>query len=129
MLGVIRSKAMRIRAWLRGDDEGVATAEFAVVMPVVVIMAALLLYAARACVVQLECQDAASNVARELIINESADTQVIAQASTGSSIHVQLSTIGNRIEVTTTCTVLADPLDVLPGTVRGHALGIRQESA
>lgn len=53
---------------LQRDDEGTATAEFAVVLPVIVVLAALLLYLGRASVVSVGCQDAAANAARALMV-------------------------------------------------------------
>ena len=46
--GTVRHMAQRLGHWFRAHDEGAATAEFAVVLPAVVVMLALLLYTARA---------------------------------------------------------------------------------
>lgn len=110
----------RLRAWMRGDDDGAATAEFAVVLPVVVVTAALLLYLARASVTQISCQDAAADVARATLVS---DVGVAAPAG----VQVAVADGGDRITVTTTCRVLADPLGVLPATVHGRAVVVKQD--
>lgn len=74
----------RLRAWTR-DDDGAATAEFAVVLPVVVVAAA------------------------------------------PAGVQVTVAESGGHITVTTTCHVLADPLGVLPTTVHGRAVVVKQE--
>ncbi|UBY94305.1 pilus assembly protein [Bifidobacterium pseudolongum] len=116
--------AQRLGRWLRAHDEGAATAEFAVVLPAVVVMVALLLYTARACVVQLECQDAAA-VARQLVVLDG--DVAAARASAGAGVHVAVAGEANRYVVTTTCRVVSDPLHVIPGSVHGNAVGMKQD--
>ncbi len=122
--GAVRHMAQRLGRWFRAHDEGAATAEFAVVLPAVVVMLALLLYTARACVVQLECQDAAAAVARQLVV---LDGDVAARASAGAGVHVAVAGEANQYVVTTTCRVVSDPLHVIPGSVRGNAVGVKQD--
>ena len=117
--------AQRLGRWLRAHDEGAATAEFAVVLPAVVVMVALLLYTARACVVQLECQDAAAAVARQLVVLDG--DAASARASAGAGVHVAVASEANRYVVTTTCRVVSDPLHVIPGSVHGKAVGVKQD--
>lgn len=119
--GAVRHMAQRLGHWFRTHDEGAATAEFAVVLPAVVVMLALLLYTARACVVQLECQDAAAAVARQLVVLDG--DVATARASAGAGVHVAVAGEANRYVVTTTCRVVSDPLHVIPGSVRGNAVG------
>nr|WP_242505387.1 hypothetical protein [Bifidobacterium pseudolongum] len=85
-------------------------------------MLALLLYTARACVVQLECQDAAAAVARQLVVLDG--DVAAARASAGAGVHVAVAGEANRYVVTTTCRVVSDPLHVIPGSVRGNAVGV-----
>lgn len=109
----------RLRAWTR-DDDGAATAEFAVVLPVVVVAAALLLYLARASVMQISCQDAAADVARAALVSGDG-------VAAPAGVQVAVAESGGHITVTTTCHVLADPLGVLPATVHGRAVVVKQE--
>lgn len=109
----------RLRAWMRGDD-GAATAEFAVVLPVVVAAAALLLYLARASITQISCQDAAADAARAALVRDD-------DVSAPAGVQLTVSDGGDRITVTTTCRVLADPLGVLPTTVHGRAVVMKQD--
>ncbi len=95
------------------------------VLPAVVVMLALLLYTARACVVQLECQDAAAAVARQLVVLDG--DVAAARASAGAGVHVAVAGEANRYVVTTTCRVVSDPLHVIPGSVRGNAVGVKQD--
>lgn len=123
--GAVRHMAQRLGHWFRTHDEGAATAEFAVVLPAVVVMLALLLYTARACVVQLECQDAAAAVARQLVVLDG--DVATARTSAGAGVHVAVAGEANRYVVTTTCRVVSDPLHVIPGSVRGNAVGVKQD--
>ena len=51
-------------------DSGAATAEFAVVLPAVAMVAMVLLCLTRTVTVSMRCQDAASAVVRELVTRE-----------------------------------------------------------
>ena len=51
-------------------DRGAATAEFAVVLPAVAMVAMVLLCLTRTVTVSMRCQDAASAVVRELVTRE-----------------------------------------------------------
>ncbi len=114
------------------DDEGAATAEFAVVLPVIVVLAALLLYLGRASVVSVGCQDAAANAARALMVAGNAlesGSQAVAQTAAGDGVRIQVRTAGNGFEVIAHCAVVADPWGVVPRTVTGRAHGIWQEES
>lgn len=115
---------------LQRDDEGAATAEFAVVLPVIVVLAALLLYLGRASVVSVGCQDAAANAARALMVAGNAlesGSQAVAQTAAGDGVRIQVRPAGNGFEVIAHCAVVADPWGVVPRTVTGRAHGIWQE--
>lgn len=128
MVGRARRGVDRIRAWCAGVDPGAATAEFAVIMPAVVLMVTLLLYSVRACVVQLECQDAASNAARAAVVEgPGTSLQDIAMQSAPSASQVGVTRDGGRVRVEVRCTVVADPMGVLPATVVATAVGVEQE--
>lgn len=115
---------------LQRDDDGAATAEFAVVLPVIVVLAALLLYLGRASVVSVGCQDAAANAARALMVQGSGSgSQAVAQTAAGDGVRIQVRTAGNGFEVIAHCAVVADPWGVVPRTVTGRAHGIWQEES
>ncbi|NEG69838.1 TadE/TadG family type IV pilus assembly protein [Bifidobacterium choloepi] len=117
----------RFRDAPRREDDGAATAEFAVVMPMVIVLASLLLYMARASVVSMECQEAAANVARVLVLQgDNADVEGIAQSSTSTDVQLAIATAQDTVTVTTTCAVVPDPLHVLPTTVTVTAVNVRQ---
>ncbi len=110
------------------DDQGAAIAEFAMVLPVIVVLAGLLLYWGRASVVSIGCQDAAANVARTLVAQEqTGDLHMAAQTVAGANVGVEVNDLGSSIEVTTKCAVVADPWGIVPRTVTGHAVGVKQE--
>ena len=91
-------------------DRGAVTAEFAVVLPAVAMVAMVLLCLTRTVTVSMRCQDAASAVVRELVTREGG----LSGADDGHSIRV-----------TAQCPVLPDPFGVLPVKVTGSATGWR----
>lgn len=120
----------RLGRTLWHDDQGAATAEFAMVLPVIVVLAGLLLYWGRASVVSIGCQDAAANVARTLVAQEqTGDLHMAAQTVAGANVGVEVNDLGSSIEVTTKCAVVADPWGIVPRTVTGQAVGVKQEQS
>ncbi|NEG90036.1 TadE family type IV pilus minor pilin [Bifidobacterium aerophilum] len=117
---------------LRRADRGAATAEFAVVLPAVVAVAALLFGLSRAVIVTMGCQDAAAAVARELIVagkDGGFDAQATARAVAGDGVAVAVSygdggSGGTTVTVVAQCPVVPDPLGVLPTRVTGRATGV-----
>lgn len=124
-----RRMLRRARTGLRAWDEGAATAEFAVVLPVVVVMTALLLATARACIVQLECQDTAADVARALAVRGAEGSAVTGARPFGDGVRVSVVEHDDRYEVTATCPVAADAMRVLPVRVTGGATALKQDGA
>lgn len=113
--------------WRRIADEGSVTAEFAVVLPAVVMVALLLIGLTRTVAVTMQCQDAAAVAVRELVVSgERSDPQSAAQAVAGDGVSVSVQHNGDRVSVTVTCPVLPGPLDVLPTRVTAEAAGIMQ---
>lgn len=105
-----------------------ATAEFAVVLPVIVMLAALMLYLGRASVVSVGCQDAAANAARALMVQGSGSgSQAMAQAAAGDGARIEVRPAGIGFEVIAHCAVVADPWGIVPRMVTGRAHGIWQE--
>ena len=108
-----------------GSDAGAVTAEFATVLPAVVVMAVLLLSLARTVMVSIGCQDAASAAARELVAAGSdADPSAIASAVAEGGVAVSVARDGELVTVTARCPVIPDPMGVLPTKVEARAVGV-----
>lgn len=110
-------------------DEGAATAEFAVLLPVVVAVAALLLGLTRATVVTMNCHRAAAVVVRAETLQSGGDT------SGGNASDAVTSMVGSDASVTVhqrdgvvtasvRCPVMPDPLSILPVSVTATASGV-----
>lgn len=56
------------RGWRLAADEGAVTAEFAVVLPAVILVAVVLIALARTVTVSMSCQDAAAVAVREIVV-------------------------------------------------------------
>ncbi|MCI1832695.1 MAG: pilus assembly protein [Bifidobacterium sp.] len=122
-----------------GGDRGAVTAEFALILPSVVMMAVLLLCLVRGATASMGCQDAASAAARQVVALESsirsgggyapgADPEAVAgktaHAIAGEGATVSTHVDAGRIEVTVQCPVLPDSFGFLPVNVHGSAVGI-----
>ena len=111
------------------QELGAATAEFAVVLPVVVAVVALLLLVARTATVAMACQDAAGVVVRELtaLDTREGDREVaerLVRQLAGAHTQVSITYETDTMTVRTQCPVVPDPLGVLPEKVTGEAVGI-----
>lgn len=108
------------------SDPGTVTAEFAIILPVIVVIIALLLYAARMSAVSIACQDAAATVARALVVgDDTVDAAAMVRAAVGGHANVVVQESATAFTVTTSCPVLADPWHVLPAAVDGNATGVK----
>ena len=120
----------RIRPTL-SSEHGAVTAEFAVVLPAVVVVIAMILVLARFTMVSMACQDAAAVVVRELVIaQDSAAAQAptsIARRVAGDDTEVSLSYQSDAVVVETRCPVVPDPLRLLPQQAVGKATGVLNE--
>lgn len=106
-------------------ERGSVTAEFATVLPAVMVVALLLLSLTRLVGVSIGCQDAASAAARAAVAaGGGADASVAARNAVGDGIALNVSTAGQRVSVVARCPVLSDPRGVLPTVVEGRAVGI-----
>ncbi|KFI47984.1 TadE family type IV pilus minor pilin [Bifidobacterium biavatii] len=106
-------------------DEGAATAEFAVVLPAVVVVALLLMCLTRTVVVSMDCQDAAAAAARELVVaGDDADPSATARVVAGDDVSVSVARDSDLATVTVQCPVVPDPIGVLPTNVTGKATGV-----
>lgn len=119
-----------LRTWLSRHDAGAATAEFAMVLPAVVMVAAVLLGMTRTVIVSMDCQDAASAVARQQLVaatadpQDTTDPQATARAVAGEGASASVSRSGDDIHVVVQCPVLPDPFGVLPTKVTGSATAV-----
>lgn len=116
-----------LRHALIRDDRGTVTAEFAVVLPTVMVVALLLLSSARAVMVSMNCQEAARVAAREMVIASDGDanpSDVVARIA-GPHATVRITEQRDQITVITRCPVGPGPLGVLPVAVEGEAVGLR----
>ncbi|WEV72695.1 TadE family type IV pilus minor pilin [Bifidobacterium sp. ESL0790] len=117
----------KARDAVRGVDRGVVTAEFATVLPAVVVIAALLLLLARAVTVEMNCQDAASVGARVAVTTKDdgrARTAALEAADHGAQVSISRGV--TKVDVVVSCPVMPDPLHVLPHAVEGKATGLLQ---
>ncbi|WP_236632702.1 TadE family type IV pilus minor pilin [Bifidobacterium xylocopae] len=104
------------------------TAEFAVILPAVVAVAALLLGLTQAVCVSMSCQDAARNAAREVVVHRGeGDPAGVAQQVAGTGAATSLERSGQQVRVSVTCPVISTPLGVLPGRVSGSAVAMLNE--
>lgn len=111
--------------WKRRYDEGSATAEFAVVLPCVAVVAMLVLCLGRASVVSMNCQDAAAAGARAMTVigtdgEARARNAALAAAVEGSSVSFMVGP--DSVAVTVQCPIVPDPVGVLPARVVGKAV-------
>lgn len=107
------------------SEQGSVTAEFATVLPAVMVVALLLLSLTRLVGVSIGCQDAASAAARAVVsAGGEVDASVAAQRAVGNGIAVSVSTTGRRVSVVARCPVVPDPRGILPTVVEGRAVGV-----
>ncbi|BDR53777.1 hypothetical protein KIM372_16840 [Bombiscardovia nodaiensis] len=110
------------------SDCGSVTAEFAVILPAVVAVAALLLVLTQTVTVSLNCQDAARYAAREVVVNQGGgDPAAVAKKVAGPKAEVTLQRANQSVSVVVSCPVVAGPFGVLPPHVSGSAVGMLNE--
>lgn len=112
----------RVTHWFSADA-GAVTAEYATVLPCIIMVMALVLALGRTSVVMMGCHDAAANVARALTVGNN-EEQALSTVSRSSGITVSLARREGSIEVATTCPVIPDPWHVLPTWVHGRAVAV-----
>ncbi len=117
--------------WIHREDSGSVTAEFAVIIPVVLSMVALLLSLTRAVVVRVECQQAASAGARVAVaesnpqLRESRARKAIMDVA-GSEVKADITSDDSSITVVTHCPVGGKALSIVPVLLTGKAIGVLQ---
>lgn len=107
-------------------DDGAVTAEFASVLPAVLMIAILLFALARGVMVSMTCQDAASAAARSAVSAGGGEAGAKAAARTvaGRDVDLDIDYDGDTVTVVTHCPVVPDPMGVLPTSVTGKAVGV-----
>jgi Flp pilus assembly protein TadG len=108
---------------------GTVTAEFAVILPLVALLAGLLLCSGSAVITRMDCQDAVSQGARYLGAAEDSpqrraeiEKTVLAHAPSGSSL--TFTSVKPGIQLTLTCPIHAGALRLMPLHVQQSAIGI-----
>ncbi|WP_243388804.1 TadE family type IV pilus minor pilin [Bifidobacterium simiarum] len=116
-------------SWRYGIERGTVTAEFAVVLPAVMVLALLLFGSARAVTVGMTCQEAARAAAREIVVSAESggDPSGVVSRIAGSGASVSVSRGGTEVTVTTRCPVMPGPLGILPASMTGKAVAILHE--
>lgn len=115
------------RSARRRSDAGAVTAEFAVVLPAVVVVAAVLIALSRTVVVSMGCQDAASAAVREIVVSgDEADPAGAVRSVAGSDASVTTVSGDATVTVSVSCPVIPDPLGILPVSVTAEATGVVQ---
>ena len=112
----------------READRGAVTAEFAVMVPSVVLLLALVLGLTSASVARASCSDAARAVARMLVVERSAPIgagllEATARDIAGPTASVAVEESGDFVRVTVTAAVGRGPGQLLPARVSATALG------
>lgn len=126
--GVIQGRS---HGFTRDGQRGAITAEFAMVLPIAVVLMVLLLSLTHVVTVSMACQDAASSAVRELVVarvpaqSDQARNMVsaAARAVAGKGATATVSEDGGLVTVHTQCPVVSGMGNVLPASVRGSASG------
>lgn len=114
-------------AWWRCSDAGAVTAEFSMVLPSVLIIILLLCGIGRFVITMMQCHDAATQVAYDLVIHHNASRAVsIAQQIAGSRSTVQVRKQGQYAQISVSAPLIPDPLRVLPFRAESHVTQIIQ---
>lgn len=129
VLKTVKRCRKRWTSWNARADSGTVTAEFAVILPAFIVMAALLLAMAQVARVGMGCQDAARAVAREVVLARSdADPTALARRVAGRGVQVDVEEGGGQVRVKVACPVLKGPFGILPPRVFGQAVAVLEES-
>ncbi len=118
-----------VRQRCAAADHGTVTAEFAILLPVVMALAMLILGLTRTVIVGLNCQEAARIAAREIVVSgDAARASALVHAIAGSAARVSLSESADSTTVSTQCPIIADSLGILPIRMSGRAIAFHHES-
>jgi tight adherence protein B len=123
------SRSSRSRCGRLQEDRGSATAETAIVLPVVVMMVLVILVAGVGIGTQVQLESAARTAAREMARGESEDSAIgAAQKVAGDEITVSIGTEGDwvRVQVTRPLAVRSGPLAGMSWQLDAQAQGRRE---
>lgn len=102
-------------------DSGAVTAEFAIILPTVVILAIVLIFVGKSVVNTMNCNDAAGQVAYYIAsTHDSKEAQNIVHKVSGKNSSVKVEYVGNMANIVVSCPVVPDPLKVLPMQVEAR---------
>ena len=105
------------------------TAEFAVMLPAVIVVAMLILVLTRLAAVQIGCQDAA-RVAQTLstahgVRGQDARIVSAARQHAGTYASVSISEDAQAVRIDVTCPAGPGPLHIFPASLHGHAYAVK----
>lgn len=102
-------------------DSGAATAEFAIILPTVAILAIVLIFVGKSVVNTMNCNDAAGQVAYYIAsTHDSKEAQNIVHKVSGKNSSVKVEYVGNMANIVVSCPVVPDPLKILPMQVEAR---------
>lgn len=102
-------------------DSGAVTAEFAIIIPTVAILAIVLIFVGKSVVNTMNCNDAAGQVAYYIAsTHDSKEAQNIVHKVSGKNSSVKVEYVGNMANIVVSCPVVPDPLKVLPMQVEAR---------
>lgn len=102
-------------------DSGAVTAEFAIILPTVAILAIVLIFVGKSVVNTMNCNDAAGQVAYYIAsTHDSKEAQNIVHKVYGKNSSVKVEYVGNMANIVVSCPVVPDPLKVLPMQVEAR---------
>lgn len=102
-------------------DSGAVTAEFAITLPTVAILAIVLIFVGKSVVNTMNCNDAAGQVAYYIAsTHDSKEAQNIVHKVSGKNSSVKVEYVGNMANIVVSCPVVPDPLKILPMQVEAR---------
>ncbi len=102
-------------------DSGAVTAEFAIILPTVAILAIVLIFVGKSVVNTMNCNDAAGQVAYYIAsTHDSKEAQNIVHKVSGKNSSVKVEYVGNMANIVVSCPIVPDPLKVLPMQVEAR---------
>ncbi|MFU0517054.1 TadE family protein [Gardnerella pickettii] len=102
-------------------DLGAVTAEFAIILPTVAILAIVLIFVGKSVVNTMNCNDAAGQVAYYIAsTHDSKEAQNIVHKVSGKNSSVKVEYVENMADIVVSCPVVPDPLKILPMQVEAR---------
>jgi predicted hydrocarbon binding protein len=107
---------------LSARTRGSATAEFALTLPTLVIVLALVAAFLVGTVQSIRCQEAAREIARALAAQDVSDYEVIARTIAGSTAGLEITEEGEFVRVKVTAQIFHLPLGLIPPVIQGEVM-------